>query len=92
MEPLISGMPGALVELLRGAPLSQGKVAFAWRAAVGSAVERATAVRLEDGVLIVETAGAPWSRELQRSSATILRRLETLLGPGVVQRIQMRTV
>lgn len=93
MEPLIAGMPGALVDLLRGAPLSQGKVAFAWRAAVGTAVERATAVRLaDDGVLVVETASAQWSRELQRSSSTILVRLEALLGPGVVRKIQTRTV
>jgi predicted nucleic acid-binding Zn ribbon protein len=85
-------MPGALVELLRGAPLSQGKVAFAWRAAVGAALERATAVRLaEGGVLVVETTSTQWSRELQRSAPTILARLETLLGPGVVRQIQTRT-
>jgi predicted nucleic acid-binding Zn ribbon protein len=83
-------MPGALVELLRGAPLSQGKVAFAWRAAVGSAVERATDVYLEDGTLIVETASAQWSRELKRSAPTILKRLDTLLGAGVVRRIETR--
>jgi hypothetical protein len=83
-------MPGALVELLRGTPLSQGKVAFAWRAAVGPAVERVTSVFLENGTLIVETTSAQWSREMHRSTPMILRRLESLLGSGTVARIETR--
>ena len=90
MEPLAHALPGALVDLLRGAPLSKGKVAFAWRAAVGPAVERVTSVFLENGTLIVETASPQWSREVQRSTPVILRRLESLLGEGVVGRIETR--
>jgi hypothetical protein len=44
MLPLSSGLPGALVELLRGSPNSDGKVTFAWKAAVGPAIERVTNV------------------------------------------------
>ena len=40
MQPLTNGMPGALVELLRGSPNSDGKVTFAWKAAVGPAIAR----------------------------------------------------
>ena len=83
-------MPGALVDLLRATPLSQGKVAFAWRATVGPALERVTAVCLDNGTLVVETASAQWSREVHRSTPVILRRLESLLGEGVVQRIETR--
>ena len=83
-------MPGALAEILRAAPLSDGKVAFAWRAAVGPAVERATAVKLERGVLIVETASPQWSQEIMRSSPLILRRLQNLLGASVVETIEVR--
>jgi hypothetical protein len=90
LEPLINGMPGALVDLLREAPLSQGKVGFAWRAAVGPAVERVTSVYLESGTLIVETTSVQWSREIHRSTPVILRRLESLLGAGTVARIETR--
>ena len=84
-------VPAALRELLRTAPLSDGKVTFAWKAAVGPALERATAVKLESGTLIVETTGPQWTREVKRSSGIILTRIKTLLGDGTVQRIEIRT-
>jgi hypothetical protein len=79
-----------LVDLLRNAPLSQGKVSFAWRAAVGSALERVTSVFLENGTLLVETTSAQWSREVHRLTPVILRRLDSLLGAGAVTRIETR--
>jgi predicted nucleic acid-binding Zn ribbon protein len=89
MQPLSNGMPGALVELLRGSPLSDGKVTFAWKAAVGPAIERVTNVKLERRVLLVEAASVQWSTEVMRSSAVILRRLQSLLGTDVVDRIEV---
>jgi predicted nucleic acid-binding Zn ribbon protein len=90
MHPLNHAMPGALMELLRGTPLSDGKVTFAWKAAVGPAIERVTAVKLERNVLLVETASAQWSREVMRSSPVILKRLQSLLGADTVERIEVR--
>ena len=90
MRPLTSALPGALSELLKDAPLSPGKVSFAWRAAVGPALERETSVRLEAGTLIVDAASAQWAREVRRSSFMILNRLQTLLGAGVVTTISVR--
>ena len=90
MRPLNSALPGALSELLKDAPLSPGKVSFAWRAAVGSAFERETAVRLEGGTLIVDAASAQWAREVRRMSSVILKRLQTLLGPDAVTAISVR--
>ena len=90
MRPLSSALPGALAELLRGAPLSPGKVAFAWRAAVGPALERETSVRLEGGTLIVDAATRQWASEVRRASSTILRRMDTLLGPGTIKELQVR--
>ncbi len=87
--PLSHALPGALVELLRGSPLSDGKVTFAWNAAVGPAIERVTHVKLERRVLLVETASAQWSKEIMRSSTVILRRLHSLLG-DIVDRIEVR--
>jgi len=83
-------VPGAVIEILRAAPLSDGKVNFAWRSAVGQALERVTAVKLEQRVLIVETASPQWSREILRSSGIILTRLEAFLGAGVVEKIEVR--
>ena len=92
MRPINQAVPGALAELLRGAPLSPGKVSFAWRAAVGAAMDRVTSVRLEGHVLLVDAASTQWGREIARSSAIILTRLQTLLGSGAVERLEVRKV
>jgi hypothetical protein len=90
MQPISSAVPGALVELLRDAPLSPGKVAFAWRAAVGPALERETSVKLEGGTLIVDAATRQWASEVRHSSGIIMRRMHTLLGPDAVKELQVR--
>ena len=92
MRPLTHALPGALRLLLHEMPLSSGKVEFAWNAAVGPAVARATNVKLENQLLIVETTSAQWSSEIMRSSRIILDRLEKLLGEGTVARIEVRRV
>jgi predicted nucleic acid-binding Zn ribbon protein len=90
VRPIQQALPGALAEIMRAAPLSAGKVDFAWRAAVGSAVERVTAVRLEGRVLLVEATSTAWAREVIRSSPVILARLQTLLGKETVAAITVR--
>jgi hypothetical protein len=90
MHPLAHALPGALAEILQAAPLSDGKVRFAWSAAVGPALDRVTGVRLIGRVLVVDTAGALWSREIMRSSPVILRRLQALLGSTTVDKIEVR--
>jgi predicted nucleic acid-binding Zn ribbon protein len=83
-------LPSVLAEVLQKAPLCPEKVHFAWRAAVGPALARATRVDLAgDGVLHVATGDAQWAREIQRSSRLILHRLAALLGDGLVQRIEV---
>ena len=91
MNPIASVVPRALVALLRDAPLSAGKVTFAWNAAVGPAVQRATSVHLEDGVLFVDAASPQWAREVSRATPVILRRLLQLLGESTVVSITART-
>ena len=90
MHSLAHVVPAALIELLRTAPLSDGKVAFAWRAVVGPALQRATAVKLVGHVLIVETSSLQWSNEVRRSTPMILARLGKLLGDGTVTSISIR--
>lgn len=91
MLPVHAAIPGAVADLLRQAPMSDGKIAFAWSAAVGNPVDRVTRVALRDpGVLDVEVRDLLWRRELEHSRQLILERLATLLGVGVVQEIRIR--
>jgi predicted nucleic acid-binding Zn ribbon protein len=63
-------------------------VAFAWKTAVGPAIDRATAVSLLDGgALEVRVTDQHWRRELRRSAPMILERLTTMLGAGIVTKI-----
>jgi hypothetical protein len=83
--PVHDVMPAALATVLRRAPLTPEKVAFAWRTAVGPAVDRATTVALKGRVLHVRATDAAWQREVERSAALIRTRLATLLGDDIVR-------
>jgi hypothetical protein len=91
MRPITHAVPGAIADLLRGAPLSDGKVRFAWITAVGPALERVTTVRLERDTLVVHTASLQWAREIRRSTSVILSRLQSLLGKDTVTSLSVRT-
>jgi hypothetical protein len=90
MIPVHRFMPAALAEILRRAPLSEEKVQFAWRAAVGPTVHRATTIELRDRVLYVRPKDASWGREIERSAALIRARLDSLLGAGTVRSIDVQ--
>ena len=63
-------MPAVLADVIRKAPLTDEKVAFAWRTAVGPAFERVTTARLDaTGVLHVTAADA--QRETDELAALI---------------------
>jgi len=90
MIPVRQVIPDAVTELVRKAPLTPEKVAFAWRSAVGPAVDQATTVQLRDGVLQVRAKDAAWQREVERAAALIRSRLDALLGERVVKYIEVR--
>ena len=91
MIPVREVAPRAVTTLLRDQPLTTAKVQFAWRASVGPAMARATAVSLAaDGTLHVAAEGHHWRTETARSLAVIRRRLRQLLGRGVVKRITVK--
>lgn len=93
MEPLQQTVPIFLAELLRRAPLSPEKMAFAWRASVGPAIARiATAHITTDGVIEVQCADDHWRRELKRSAPMIADRLRALLGTDVVKKLKIPAV
>ena len=54
-------------------------------------MERVTSVRLDGRVLMVDAASAQWAREVGRSSGIIVARLQTLLGPDAVERLEIKT-
>ena len=88
MEPLHQFLPAAIAAIIRDAPLSPGKVALAWRVAVGPAIDRVTSVTLAGGgVLEVRADDQHWHRELCRLAPLILDRLALQLGPGTVRRL-----
>jgi hypothetical protein len=88
MIPVHQFLPSALAEILRKAPLTPEKVAFAWRSAVGPAVDNATTIDLRNGVLYVRARDAAWQREVERSAGLIRSRLSPLLG-NVVKTIEV---
>ena len=77
--------------MLRDQPLSEAKVRFAWRTAVGASIAHATSVTLAaDGTLHVHADGEHWRRETVRSAAVIRQRLAELLGRNVVKRVSVK--
>ena len=92
MVPVSNCVPDVVAEVLHRQPLSPAKVAFAWRTAVGPAVDRATRASLrDDGVLEVVAVDAHWKREVRRASGLLSARLARLLGEGVVKKIVVKT-
>lgn len=85
MIPVHRFMPDALAAVLRIAPLTPEKIAFAWRTAVGPSVDRATRVELDGRILRVRAKDAQWRREIEHSAGLIRSRLEALLGDDVVR-------
>lgn len=84
-------MPAVVAEVVRKAPLTDEKVAFAWRLAVGPAIDKATAVRLgSDGTLHVKGESAAWNDAVQNSIGLIRSRLAHYLGEDVVKRMSYR--
>jgi len=89
VTPLSAALPAALAQLLRGMPMSGGKVDFAWGAAVGPALQKVSSVRLSGTVLLVDAEGR-WAREISRSAHIVLPRLQALLGDKTVTKIEVR--
>lgn len=82
-------LPAAIAAILENAPLSDEKVAFAWRTAVGPALDKVSDVELRNRVLYVNVKDARWQREVEHSAGIIRARLESMLGEGLVKSIRV---
>jgi predicted nucleic acid-binding Zn ribbon protein len=81
-------MPGVVAEVIRKAPLTDEKVTFAWRLAVGPAVAKATKVRLgSDGTLYLSAESPAWLDGVRQSVGLIRSRLAHYLGDNAIKRI-----
>lgn len=81
-------MPAVVADVIRKAPLTEEKVAFAWRLAVGPAVDKATKVRLDaNGTLYVSADSPAWIDGVRQSIGLIRSRLAHFLGDDAVKRI-----
>jgi hypothetical protein len=87
--PIHAIVPDALATVIRKAPMTPEKVAFAWRTSVGPAVDRATTIELSGAVLRVVARDSVWQREVERSAALIRSRLNALLGDQTVRGIDV---
>ena len=84
-------MPAVVAEVIRKAPLTDEKVAFAWRLAVGPATAKATTVRLgTDGTLHVKAEAPAWNDAIRKSVGLIRSRLAHFLGEEAVRQISYR--
>ncbi len=73
------------------APLRRFSVLTSWERIVGEQVAKvATAERIDDGVLIVRVASAPWRAELTMRRGDILGKIAAVVGEGVVRDIRFR--
>ena len=89
MVPLQHFATNVLAEVVRRQPASPARTAFAWQIAVGAALARSTTVSLDGGVLRVRARDARWAREIERAADTILGRVQDLLGPAAVTRLDV---
>lgn len=81
-------MPAVVAEVIRKAPLTDEKVAFAWRLAVGPAIGKATTVRLSSsGTLHVSAESPAWNDAIRGSIGIIRSRLAHFLGDDAVKQI-----
>jgi predicted nucleic acid-binding Zn ribbon protein len=89
VESLQAFAPGVLAELLRRQPSSKERTSFAWSVAVGPAIARATTVELAGDVLTVRARDQRWAQEVHRNRATVLARLQQLLGKNAVRDVSI---
>jgi len=87
MLPVQTIATSVMSELIRRQPASKERTAFAWSLAVGPALSRATTVELRNARLFVTARDPRWALEVERANATILKRVQLLLGPEAVKGI-----
>lgn len=76
-----------IAEILRRQPPSQGRTTLAWQLVVGPRLARVTSVEMDGATLRVRAADERWLEEITRARATIIPKLQQLLGADQITRI-----
>ena len=85
MRAIQSFSGGVLAGVIRRQPSSPARTAFAWQLVVGPTLARVTSVHIEGTTLHVTAKDARWLKEIDRAKATILPRLQQLLGNDITK-------
>ena len=91
MLPIQQFSSGVLAEIIRRQAPSAERASFAWQIAVGPAISRTTTIDLVDGVILVTARDAHWGRAVERGAATILPRMQHLLGAQTISALKVLT-
>ena len=90
-RPLAAALEDLVRELGIDKPMHEYAAVTSWEEVVGEQIARiAHAERVDNGVLIVRVASAPWRSELSLRKAEILRKVADRIGQGVVKEIRFR--
>ena len=89
MHPIQQFSSGVLAEIIRRQAPSAERASFAWQIAVGPAISRTTTIDLVDGVILVTVRDAHWARAVERGAATILPRMQHLLGAQTISALKV---
>jgi hypothetical protein len=76
-----------IAEILRRQPPSPARTALAWQMVVGPRLARVTSVEMDGATLRVSSADERWLKEITRARATIVPRLQQLLGADQITRL-----
>ena len=90
MVPLQHFAAGVIASVIRRQPPSRERTAFAWQVSVGPALARSTTIELVDGTLVVVARDPRWGHEVARAADTVLARMQHLLGPASIRKIEVR--
>ena len=91
MRSLQSFVGNVLTQIVQRQPPSSARTTFAWQLVVGPALARVTSVELDGTTLRVRSADPRWLKEVERARASILPKLQVLLGADAVAKINVRT-
>ena len=89
MIPVHDFSMSVLAQIVRRQPPSPARTNFAWQLAVGQVVARATTIQLADGILTVRAVDRRWLREIHPMRASVLDKLQQLLGKEQITRIDL---
>lgn len=87
MESVKTVVTPVIAEILRRQPPSPARTTLAWQMVVGPRLARVTSVEMDGATLRVRSADERWLKEITRARATIIPRLQQLLGADQITRL-----